>query len=73
MTHTETLTIESSKRLRNSRNGNPRFEITFTDGSTARTGSDSMSAFLVENNQYRGVPLAVEFDRAGHIRNLTII
>lgn len=69
----QTLTIESSKRLRNSRNGNPRFEITFADGQTARTRPDSMAAFLVENTQYRGVPLRVEFDTAGRVRNLTII
>jgi hypothetical protein len=74
MSHTQTLVIESSKRLRNSVNGNPRFEITFTDGSRVRTSADSMSAYDVENSEYRGVPLRVEFTPAGNfITKLTII
>lgn len=36
-------------RLRNSRNGNARFRVTFTGGSTADTAADSSYAYEVEN------------------------
>ena len=48
-----TVWIIHAKRLRNSVNGNPRWDITFTDGDlgswTYRTSSDAMCNYDVEN------------------------
>lgn len=70
MTHTpmqEIKTITSVKRARSSANGNPAFVVTFTDGTEARTGTDSAVGYEIANPEYRGVPLAVTFTKAGRI------
>ena len=45
--------VIAAKRLNNSVNGNPRWDVTFTDGKvgswTYRTSSDSMCNYDVEN------------------------
>ena len=66
----QTLIIESIERLRSSVNSNPAFRVTFTDGQTARTGTDSAVAYEIENPEYRDVPLLVTFTRAGRIVNV---
>lgn len=65
--YTRTLTIESMKRLNLSAMGNPRFEVTFTDGSVAQTQTNSSVGYSIENPEYRGVPVLVSFTRAGKI------
>lgn len=62
-----TLTIQSLKRERNSHNGNPRFTVTFTDGTVATTGVDSSVAYELENSENQGVPLVVRFTPAGRV------
>ena len=63
---TVTKTIDSIKRAASSRNGNPRFTVTFTDGSTHSTAVDAMVAYGIENSEYRNVPLDVTLEN-GHI------
>jgi hypothetical protein len=45
----DTITIASVKRLNNSHNGNPRFDIVMSDGTIARTEADSSLSYSVEN------------------------
>ncbi len=58
--------IETITRLRNSYYGNPRFEITFTDGSTHRTQSDASIAYEITNREFRGL-IHVWLSRRGTI------
>jgi hypothetical protein len=65
--------IESVKRLNNSVNGNPRYRVTFTDGSSALTKSDSSVAYDIQNlshSRERGRDLLVTWTRAGRIEML---
>ena len=48
------VTITHIERLNNSVNGNPRFEITFSDGSTHRTQSDASISYSITNKEFRG-------------------
>ena len=64
------LTISSLERLKLSTNGNPRFRVTFTDGTVAQTQTDSSIAYAIENPEYRGVPVKVSFTAAGRIWDL---
>lgn len=64
---TRGLVISRLVRLANSVNGNPRYEVIFTDGTSARIKPDAMISHGITNSEYQGVPLVVTFDRAGHI------
>ena len=64
---TRGLVISRLVRLANSVNGNPRYEVVFTDGTSARTAPDAMISYGIANSEYQGVPLVVTFNRAGHI------
>lgn len=64
---TRGLVISRLVRLANSANGNPRYEVIFTDGTSARTAPDAMISHGITNSEYQGVPLVVTFDRAGRI------
>lgn len=64
---TRGLVISRLVRLANSANGNPRHEVIFTDGTSARTAVDANIGGMIENSEYQGVPLLVTFDRAGRI------
>lgn len=61
--------IESLKRLSNSANGNPRWEVTFTDGTVFETGKDSMVGYVIDNWEYRDVMVTVQLSR-GKIVNI---
>ena len=61
--------IERLQRLNNSVNGNPRFRVHFTDGSSALTMSDAMYAYAIENPEYRG-DVEVTFTRSGSILDI---
>lgn len=63
--NTRTLTIAAVKRLSNSANGNPRYELTAEDGTTYRTGVDSTSAFVVDPTPGRRAEVSLNED--GHI------
>jgi hypothetical protein len=63
--------IDSIVRLRSSVNGNPRYEITFTDGTVARTASDHQFATFVENQGMRnGDTVRVEINGKGTISHM---
>lgn len=62
--------IESLERLTNSHYGNPRFRVRFTDGSSAVTQSDAMFCYGLENRSNFGVPVRVQWTRAGRIADL---
>ena len=70
--YTRTLTIDSLERLKLSVNGNPRFRVTFTDGTVAQTQTDSSIAYSLENPEYRNVPVVVHFTRAGRIFDVRV-
>lgn len=53
-------------RLRNSRNGNPRYRVTFEDGSCARTKSDAEISYGITNPELRGA-VRVSFTPSGDI------
>lgn len=63
----EVLTIATLERLRNSRAGNPRYLVSFTNGRVAQTAADSQVNYLIENREFRDVPLVVTFDSDGRI------
>ena len=63
--------IESLTRLNNSVNGNPRYLVHFTDGSSAKTKSDASLGYAIANPEYRDKPLEVVFTRSGNIESLT--
>lgn len=60
-------TIAKLERLKLSRNGNPRFLVTFTDGTTAQTQTDASIGYSIENSEFRDVPVRVSYTRAGRI------
>ena len=62
------LVIEHLERIANSTSGNPRFRVSFTDGTAARTMSDAAVNYGLGNPEFRGVPLTVTFTVHGNIR-----
>lgn len=60
-------TIESVERLRLSAMGNPRWLVTFTDGSTAKTQRDSSVGYSIDNRTNIGVPVLVKATPGGEI------
>jgi hypothetical protein len=67
------LTIASLERLKLSTNGNPRFRVTFTDGTVAQTQTDASIGYSIENSEFRDVPVRVSFTRAGRIFDVETI
>ena len=59
----EPKVISRLERMKSSVNGNPRFMVTFTDGSSMPTKPDAMLAYGIENEEYRDRPLLVEVER----------
>lgn len=53
--------IASVERLRNTRDGNLVFAVTFEDGSVAKTEPDAQIASYAENSEWQGVDLDVTF------------
>lgn len=60
-------TIEGVDRLRSSAMGNPRWLVTFTDGSTAKTKRDSSVGYSIDNRTNLGVPVLVKATPSGEI------
>lgn len=61
--------VDHLERLRLSTNGNPRFRVTFTDGSSAITQSDASFYYGIENQEMRG-DVTVTYTRAGKISDM---
>jgi len=72
MTTTATRTIRTLERIKNSRNGNPRYRITFTDGSVARTKTDTSMTNGAEYHlaKLEGMTVTVTFDSRGYITDV---
>lgn len=61
------LVISRLERMRSSFYGNPRFQVTFTDGTSAPTEVDGSVGYGIENSGFRDTPLRVTFNRYGHV------
>lgn len=59
--------IASLKRLRNTASGNPRWEVTWTDGSSNESKPDSDLAFSLDSDSLKGVDLRVVIGKGGVI------
>ncbi len=66
----EKKTITNIARLRRSVNGNPRWRLTFDDGTVACTAPDAMCAFLVVAPDHEGRTVGVEINHMGRITAL---
>lgn len=65
-------TIESYRRLKSSRMGNPRYEITFTDGSVLETFHNAGFAYEIGNQGMRvGSRVVLEVTSAGRIASMS--
>lgn len=71
-TRIDAVTVASALRLNNSANGNPRWELTFSDGSRALTSSDASVSYDVENKLRSGERLYVDYTPAGRISSWTV-
>lgn len=56
------MRIESLRRIPN-RGGNPVYEVTFVDGMVARTAAGSQVSFGIENAEYAGRDIEVDWRR----------
>lgn len=64
-----TRRVDRLERLKNSVNGNPRYRVHFTDGSSAVTQSDAAFCYGIDNPDMRG-DVQVKFTRAGKIEQM---
>lgn len=55
--------IESLRWLNNDENGNPRWRIYWTDGTSNDTAPGAQIAYAIENDEYQNVPLSVTTKR----------
>lgn len=62
------MIIDWLQRLVNDGSGNPRWRVTFTDGTVADTQSGIADAYGIEDHHNR--PMTVEFSRAGKITRI---
>mgnify|MGYP004449402207 FL=1 len=53
--------MQSIKRLHNSKDGNPRFEFTFSNGESMKTASDVMWSLAILPDRLVGRPIAATF------------
>lgn len=61
-------TIASIERMPSSRNGNPRYRLTFTDGTSLPTSPDSSLANEINNGEYQeSRPVEFTVDGRGNI------
>jgi len=64
-------TIQHSSRLRNSTNGNPRYRVTFTDGTVLDSQSDASWCYAFGNPGIRdGSTVEITLTRAGKISHM---
>lgn len=62
MQQTVTKTIAETTKLGNSRNGNPAYRVTCTDGTVLETAPDSMVAYSLPNPEHRNRPVVLTLD-----------
>ena len=67
--------VTSTKRIGQSRNGNPSFDVTLYDGvstATYRTASDAALSYAIENSEYQGAPHTFSLDGDGRLTHEVI-
>lgn len=68
------LTINGIERLKNSRNGNPRFRLSFTNGRHALTSTDAAVGYEIGNPGLReGCKVIVSFTKAGRVAYMNAV
>jgi hypothetical protein len=70
MSKTETKRVAALHRLTNSRNGNPRYHVYFTDGTDAITSTDHGFVYAINNPEMRG-DVEVTYTKAGRIEHMS--
>src|ERR1700712_5488379 len=68
--------IDYVTRQNNSVNGNPAYMVYFTDGTSARTKSDSSCAYDIQNlthSRYKGAELLITWTKAGRIETIEVV
>lgn len=58
----KTQTIAALERMQNTANGNPRWRVAFTDGTSALTKTDADVAYGLGNTEFQGVPVIVTYE-----------
>lgn len=74
--NTSIRVIDYVTRQNSSVNGNPAYMVYFTDGSSARTMSDSSCAYEIQNlshSRYKGAELLITWTKAGRIQGIEIV
>jgi len=64
--------VTATKRIGQSRNGNPSFSVTLNDGVTYRTASDAALSYAIENSEYQKSPHTFGLDRDGKLTHEVI-
>lgn len=59
--------VVSCERLSNSRNGNPRYEVTFNDGNWFKTQVDGSVGYEINNPEWRSGTHIIGLNGWGHI------
>lgn len=59
--------ITGTKRLRNTVNGNPRWEVMWDDGTSNESKPDSDLAFQLDSDNLKGKDLRVVIGKGGYI------
>jgi len=65
---TERKIIDHVERIGTSHYGNPTYLVTFTDGTSARTMTDTAWGYEASNRDNHGVSLDVTFTQWGRVR-----
>lgn len=60
-------TIAQLERLNNSANGNPRWRVGFTDGTSAVTKPDAGIGYAIDNLEFKGVAVEFKVNEANQI------
>jgi len=65
-------TIERLERMQNSTEGNPRYRLHFTDGSTAEMQKNAMVGYAL-GPRYVGVPVHIKATPGGQVWSVEIV
>lgn len=63
----QTKRILTMKKLPNSVNGNPRWQVWFTDGDVRITQSDAEVGYEISNSEYKNCNVRITLSRHGRI------
>jgi hypothetical protein len=66
-------TIERLERRNTSHYGNPAWMVYFTDGSSARTQTDTGWSYEADNPEYRGATVDLWLTPSGRIRYARVV